>query len=168
MRRWIGVALVLSLSACAPAPDSGTKVYLVRHAEKGTGEDPGLTEAGQARAEALARRLVGAGVDRIYSTDYRRTRDTAAPLADALDLDVRLYDARDLDAFATELRTLPGTTLVVGHSNTTPELVQQLSGRPVTMGEDDYGQLYTVRLAPQADFVAGSSTVERFGAPPLR
>ncbi|KUJ83598.1 MULTISPECIES: histidine phosphatase family protein [Microbulbifer] len=123
-------------------------IYLVRHAEKETADpaerDPALTEAGRARAQQLARVLRDVGIEQIYSTDYRRTRETAAPLAERLGLPVELYDPRDLDAFSSELRRGPSRILVVGHSNTTPELVASLGGEA---GEeireaDEYDRLY--------------------------
>ncbi len=82
-------AFVLSLFALAqPAcRDAGNKpptvVYLVRHAEKAQASDnnPPLSEAGMRRAEALAQTLGDAGVSAIYTTQFKRTTDTAAPLA---------------------------------------------------------------------------------------
>lgn len=127
-------------------------IYLVRHAEKETGDpgerDPVLTEKGRRRAEALARVLRDAKIERVYSTDYQRTRQTAAPVAERLGLPVELYDPRDLEGFASTLRTGPASVLVVGHSNTTPELVTQLGGEP---GSDireshEYDRLYVLVL----------------------
>lgn len=163
-------AIGLALSACqtAPVPESGT-AYLVRHAEKVTGDglmqiedprDPPLTKLGQVRAQALADRLANAGVVEIWSTDTTRTRDTAAPLAARLGLEVQLYDPFDLTGFAAQLRAAPATTvLVVGHSNTTPQLAEALgaaAGEPI-VEKTEYDRLYVIDLG------SGQGVIERFG-----
>ncbi len=168
----VGAAVLSCLAACSGAPpaDSG-KAYLVRHAEKVTsGEamlvadprDPPLTEAGQARAEALADRLEGAGIRAIWSTDYVRTQATAAPLAARLGIEVQSYDPSDLAGFAEVLKASPDeTVLVVGHSNTTPQLAEALGGDPGTEIDEasEYDRLYVV------DLNTGESELQRYGAP---
>ena len=120
-----------ALAACASTPPADArKIYLVRHAEKAAGEDPGLTLVGRARAEILAGELRHTGLTAIYSTETRRTRQTAAPIARATGLTVLPYDAGSLETFANMLRATPGNILVVGHSNTTPQLVKALGGKP--------------------------------------
>lgn len=132
-----------------------TLIILVRHAERaddGTTSDPDLSEAGVQRARCLARTLADAGVTSIRSTNYRRTLRTAAPLAEALGLDIETYQPGDLPALAADLKSSGGTILVVGHSNTTPGLVTALGGDPVgRIAEDEYDRLYTV-------FVSGNDT----------
>ncbi|WP_237067505.1 SixA phosphatase family protein [Microbulbifer guangxiensis] len=132
---------------------SGTRVvYLVRHAEKRTDDpaerDPALTAAGKERAVALARLLRDANIERVYSTDYRRTRQTATPLAQQSGLPVTLYDPRDLEGFAGRLRNGPTRVLVVGHSNTTPQLVALLGGEPGSEIREshEYDRLYVLVL----------------------
>lgn len=145
-------------------PEAAGTVYLVRHGETegGDGPDQGLSAVGWARAEALAERLADARIEAIYTTDYRRTRETAAPLAARLELEPRLYDPNDLAGFAARLReALPeagGTVLVVGHSNTTPELVGLLGGEPGSpIAEDEHDRLYRVGLP------SGATEVSLFG-----
>jgi len=127
-----------------PAPAT---FYLVRHAEKElVGDDPELSSAGYERANALAAELSGVKLDGIYSTDTRRTRDTAAPTLAQQGLDLRLYDGRALTALAEELLTLEGQYLVVGHSNTTPQLAEALGGEggdPIVEA-DEYDRLYVL------------------------
>ena len=134
-------------------------VFLVRHAEKTTEEaygqlkDPRLTAAGKERAEVLARLLAPAGITAVHSTDYRRTRETAAPTAEALGLDVQLYDARMLESFANELKQSQGRHLVVGHSNTTPQLVRLLGGEPGEPIDEatEYDRLYILVQHPEGN-----------------
>lgn len=147
-------------------------VVLVRHAEKAEApaNDPPLSPEGEERARALARTLADAGITRIHSSDTRRTRDTAAPLAAALGLEIELYDPRDLPGMADRLRALPGRHLVVGHSNTTDVLSGLLGG--ASFGEIveawEYDRLYFLTPQPEvpgiAPGISGFETVLiRFG-----
>lgn len=140
-----------------------TVVFLVRHAEKvDSSRDPFLSEAGKKRARDLARVLRDAKVENIHSTDFIRTRDTAAPLASVLGLKVESYDPRDLGGFASRLRNSGGRHLVVGHSNTTPALVKLLGGDPVSPIEEkeDYDRLYVVTFGASSEV---SSVLMRYG-----
>ena len=126
-----------------------TTVYLVRHAEKSSvGKDPALTNAGRQRALELARQLQGAGIDAIYSTDFARTRQTAAPLAEQLGLEIRFYDWNRMDELASTLILTGGRYLVVGHSDTTPELVATLGGEPGPAIDEpgEHDRLYVVSI----------------------
>lgn len=164
---------VLALAACAqriaPPDTSPTIFLLVRHAEKLGGSDPGLTEDGQARANALADVLANAGVDRIVSSQFRRTQDTAAPLADRLGLEVetRALDLSDAAgssaAIALELAATHAgqTILMVGHSNTIPRIASALTGVPMDdLDERDYDNLFVVIR----DASTGQLIRARFGA----
>ena len=152
-----------SLSA---APDSDasppTVVVLVRHAEKvDDSRDPDLSEAGITRARELATMLADADFDHVWSTDFKRTRDTAGPTAQAASLETELYDPSDLSAFADQLLEMGGRHLVVGHSNTTPALVTALGGDPGSAIDDaEYDRLYVVS-APDRD--SAVTTLLRFG-----
>ena len=140
-------------------------VVLVRHAERaedGT-DDPPISEAGQARARLLADMLRDAGVDHMHTTDYRRTRQTGAPLAEALGLEMAAYDPRDLPGMARLLRATPGRHVVLGHSNTTAALVEALGGDPgVPIADGEYDRLYVV-VIPAAGPV--TTVLMRFGTP---
>ena len=144
--------------------------YLVRHAEKLTGNaldelsdprDPPLTRAGEERAIALADLLEGAEITEIWSTDTTRTRDTAQPLADRLGIEIDLYDASDLNAFAAQLTgDTSGDVLIVGHSNTTPGLAEALGAEPgpPIIEATEYDRLYVIKLQ------TGEGEIQRFGA----
>jgi len=127
-----------------------TTVYLLRHAEKTEAtmtRDVPLSEAGHARADAVAKLLASAGVTAIHSTAYQRTQQTAAPLAAAYGLDVKPYDPGTLGDFAETLRTAAGVHVVVGHSNTTPYLAEALgAGEAPPIPEDEYDRLYHIVL----------------------
>jgi len=123
-------------------------IYLVRHAEKQKGDDPELTEEGIIRAGVLRDLLLDKDIRHIHSSDYRRTWATAAPLAEALDLEVQIYNARDLPGIGKAVRELKGNQLVVGHSNTTPELATIISGQPhKAMPETEYNRLTYIQIS---------------------
>ncbi len=122
--------------------------------------DPELTERGQARARELERVVRSAGVTHLFSTDTRRTRQTLAPLAAALDLEVEIYSPAALDSFVEQVAGLrPGSVAVVsGHSNTTPGLVLALGGRvegvvslrgTPALKDSEYDRLFVSVLSPR-------------------
>lgn len=132
--------------------DKGTIVYLVRHAEKITGEnagrDPALTNEGEARAEILAGLLREENITKIFSSDYIRTRKTAAPTAEMSGVEIEIYDPRDLLTLASLIQEAKGHILVVGHSNTIPETVAALGGvggSPI-FEKSEYDRLYVVTI----------------------
>ncbi|SDD39457.1 gamma subclass chorismate mutase AroQ [Kordiimonas lacus] len=143
-------AFLFIVLIATPAALADATIYLVRHAEKvadGT-RDPDLTAMGRARADWIAGYLADKGLTGIYSTDYKRTRETAQPTAEKTGLAVNLYDPRALDAFAAELKSKDGVFLVVGHSNTTPMLANLLAGSHLKYaGEDVYDQIFKVKLS---------------------
>ena len=128
----------------APVAASAQKaVFVVRHAEKISDDDQRLTEAGRARAARLAVLLKDAGVAAIYATDTERARDTVAPLARALKQTVRVYD-KPADLVATLRKERDrDVVLVVGHSNTVPELLALLGGsEAIEIGPEEYDNLF--------------------------
>lgn len=121
-----------------------TIVFVTRHAEKGTeGKDPDLTAQGQARARMIAAVLKKTGIKNIFSTKTQRTQQTAQPLAALAGVEVQLYEPGKQAAMIEKVKTLAGPTLIVGHSNTVPDLVKLLSGKDVpAMPETEYDRLY--------------------------
>ena len=136
-------------------------IYLVRHAEKQTESDnPSLTICGKARAKQLASMLSQTGISQIYSTSYQRTRQTATPLSLTLNVAVQNYNPKYLEQLAVQLQQRQANTLVVGHSNTTPQLASLLAKQKIPpLTEKDYQQLY------QIQFVGEKSTVTIFKQP---
>lgn len=150
----------------APAAEGPSLVVLVRHAEQAgsSAEDPGLTELGRARAWQLARLLADSGITRIHSSDTRRTRETASPLAERLGLPIEGYDPGELEALAERLRESRERALVVGHSNTTDELAVLLGGASAgsIVEEWEYDRLYLLTPDPGGGMAA---TLIRYGPP---
>lgn len=98
-----------------------TKIFVVRHADRTAGDD--LTPAGLARAETLKRVLGGAGIKRIYSTNFVRTKKTAKPLADSLGITTTIY-ATNAALIPIIKSTGEGLRhLVVGHSDTVVDFI---------------------------------------------
>ena len=124
---------------------SATVIFL-RHAEalprtRGN-QNPDLAEAGKQRAKRWAKTLRAAGVTMVYVTELGRTQQTAAPLAKALGLKVKQYGSRKSREFANSLRDLEAdqVAVVVGHSNTVPQMVQQLGGQLTGLDQRGYLQ----------------------------
>ena len=152
MIRILAAALLVLVAAPVAAQEATqtTVIYVIRHAEKAdTTADPPLSDAGERRAETLVRMFADAGITAVHTTAYRRTRATAAPIAAALGLTPREYDARALDAFAQRLAGAGGRHLVVGHSNTNPDLVRALGGVAEPMPDTEYGRIYEVVIGPE-------------------
>jgi phosphohistidine phosphatase SixA len=148
------LCLLLPAVCAAPQARDGSVAFIVvRHAEKAKDDprDPSLSETGQKRALALARTLQDQPIVAAYATQYRRTRQTAQPAADAHGVTVIAYDADvPASALAAQLRRdhASGAVLVVGHSNTVPDIVSALCGCAVPpLAESDYGDLYRVSNA---------------------
>ncbi len=172
-------ALIASLTAAtlvaeAPAPSSKPAlVILVRHAEKAAegGDDPSLSPAGQARAQALAAALADAGVTAVITSQLRRTRETAAPLAAKRGLEPEKVEVKrgEVEAHvqavaAAVSRHAGGVVLVVGHSNTVPKIVTALGGPTLPdLCDDSYEDLFL--LVPGDGGAAARVVRASYGAP---
>ena len=121
-------------------------VYVMRHLHTPEGErDPDLTAEGQRQAALLADWFAAERPRAIYVSDYRRTRQTAAPLARRLGLVPIVYDPADTPALIALVRAGPLPALVVGHSNTVPDIVAQLGGtRPAPLVHADFGDIWRI------------------------
>lgn len=146
----------LTFAPASPASALPELVILVRHAERAAGPagDPGLTPEGQARAQALAEALAGLRVNAILTTQFRRTRDTAAPLARQLGLQPQVVEATrgrpHVQAVAEAVRALDGTVLVVGHSNTVTAVLAALGGPALPeLCEGSFHHVFLLRPAAE-------------------
>jgi phosphohistidine phosphatase SixA len=141
------LAQIASVFPLASAVD--TTFYFIRHAEKveDGSRDPALTRVGEERAKSIADLLVGNSVSHIFSTPYRRTMDTAKPIAFSQGLSITEYNPADLTGFAEQLKTLSGTIVVVGHSNTTPGMVNLITGGSLEdLDERVYDRIFVVTI----------------------
>ena len=147
------IAFACAISFAGAASADATFIYLTRHAEKVlTGDNPALTAAGQSRAQNIATTLKKANIKHIYATNYLRTQQTAQPLSTLLGLPVETYDPAQLAALAQQLRARSENALVVGHSDTTPELIRLLSGDVVDpIAETEFDRLYQVAIGLDGD-----------------
>jgi len=147
MKRFLSLLFVFAV--CLSAAAAQPTIFIVRHAEKAAsaGKDPDLSETGRARAEALAKTLKDANVVAIYVTEFKRTQQTAAPLAKALGISVTDLPAKDIATLTAKLRTSNGNALVVGHGDTIPNLIRALGiSAPINIAENDYDNLFIVVL----------------------
>lgn len=129
-----------------------TTFILVRHAEKDLTQsisDPDLSPEGKARALNLVNMLKQTEIYAVYSTDFKRTRQTVEPVAGSKSLSINLYDPRkntDIDAM---LQKHAGqTVLVSGHSNTVPSFANYLIGEEKykPMGDGEYGNIIVISV----------------------
>lgn len=170
MRFFLALAFAVLGTGHSAFAQASTVVLVVRHAERAPGSgDPPLSDAGRERATALAEIGKQAGVSIIVTTQLQRTRQTAAPLAEALKITpVVVPTQSDLAKHAAEIaaavRQQAGkTVLVVGHSNTVPAIVAALGGPKLPdLCEPEYDSLITLILD-----AGGSVRIvrTRFGAP---
>jgi broad specificity phosphatase PhoE len=150
------VLIVIAIGVIAYRNVTTTTIVLVRHAEKAlsTIDDPPLAPEGEQRAERLAQMFgdtAGAGhLDAIYVTNTRRSQQTAAPLAARVHLTPIVLPSGDIAATATRLlrEHHGGTVIYLGHSNTLPQLIRELSGTQIEpIPEDDFGEIYVLSVA---------------------
>ena len=156
MRKLVICFLLLG-AACVAHAQNGT-IFLVRHAEKASADrDPDLSTVGRARAECLARTLRDANIKAIFTTELKRTQQTAEPLAKSAGATTKVISAGKSKDAAEEARAASkeGAVLVVGHSNTVPEIARLLGAEVPTgnMADDDYDRLFVVQLNDKATTV---------------
>lgn len=157
MSHRLGIALlaIFALTACvSPAPSfpvesppaaAGKSIFVTRHMQKAEGEDPPLNAEGAVAAERLADMLLDEGVSAIFATATRRAMETATPLSIRIGVPIETYDPKNPQSLATSIGAVEGSVLVVGHSNTVPDLIANFGGYPPPlMTEQDYGTVFRV------------------------
>ena len=143
------LALFLLLFVSVSIASAQPVVVIVRHGEKATdgGSDPDLSSAGHARADALARILKDSGITAIFTTEFKRTQETAAPTATSAHVTPTVIAAKDTAALVAKLDQLNGNALVVGHGDTIPNLIRALGiNTPINIPDEDYSELLIVTL----------------------
>ena len=135
-----------------------TTIIFVRNADidvtTAANGDPSLSPLGLRRSELLADALadidVVAGVDAIYASEFRRTQQTAAPIARRLNLDVRITDPYRVESFMADVldEHKGEIVLVVTHGDILAPLVEELHGSKNIPAMDDIGDdnIYIVTI----------------------
>ncbi len=153
------VGALLLLGTIAPfattaAADGPPVVFLVRHAERAAisgrvPSDTGLSRAGQERARSLAAALKDAKISAIYTTEFKRTQETAAPVVQSSGVRPEVVTG-DLRRLIAKIKAARGNVLVVGHSNTLPQIINALGVRErVAIAESDYDNLFLLLREPE-------------------
>jgi broad specificity phosphatase PhoE len=151
MRRKLIVVFAIATALAQPAVARAQKlVFVVRHAERAdeparNQQDPLLSAAGEARATKLEAMLADAGIRGIYVTKYRRTQDTAKPLAGKLKIKPELMPD-SVSGLIEEMKMHHGkdVVLLVAHSTTIPGIIKGLGGPSVSLDESDYSSFFVV------------------------
>ena len=153
MRRLVLMVVALTLTLVASAAAQQV-VFVVRHAERADtvaggsammATDPDLSDAGRARAQSLASALKDAAITAIFVTEFKRTQQTAEPLAKALGIKPTIVTAKDSAALVEKVKAATSNVLVVGHSNTVPEVIAGLGGQTtVKLSDADFDNLFVV------------------------
>ncbi|MDY0779580.1 phosphoglycerate mutase family protein [Tenacibaculum sp. IB213877] len=147
--------LFCSITTFAQDNDQVTTYYLIRHAEKSTfnpnDTNPVLSSEGINRAKKWADVFAHVKLDAVYSTDYNRTKQTAKPTADSKKLPVFKFDETKMYDPAFKYNTTGSAVLVVGHSNTTPQLANMILGKEEfpNIDENNYGNLYIITVTKE-------------------
>ena len=150
--RGLLISIMLLTTIQAYSQDDLTTVILVRHAEKKVDQngDPDLTEEGQKRARELMRILKDQPIDVIYSTPFKRTRQTVAPLALFKNKDIQEYNPSKMEEVIELIKEAKGQTILLsGHSNTTPAIINQILKTDSfnELDESDYDNMYIVTFS---------------------
>jgi len=130
-----------------------TTYYFIRHAEKDKSQqtnDPDLLPIGKNRANYWAEILADKHIEMVYSTDYKRTRQTAESTAKKANVDVKIYKASKLYSKDFQKATKGKTVLIVGHQDTSPKFVNSIIGEKKyqMIADDNNANLYTVTIFP--------------------
>jgi broad specificity phosphatase PhoE len=148
------VFLIAVSASVAAAQHRNLTVILVRHAEKDVSptadkQNPELTADGKTRAEKLVKTAGKYKPKAIFSSNFIRTRDTAKPLAAKRELEIQIYDHRNLQAIAELIMSGKYKKIfVVGHNSTTPALANLLIGsekyKPLL--ESEYDKMFVIKI----------------------
>jgi broad specificity phosphatase PhoE len=143
------LALFLLLFVSGSIASAEPVVVIVRHGEKAAngGGDPDLSSAGRARADVLARMLKDAAITAVFTSEFKRTQETAAPTATSAHVTPTVVAAKDPARLVAELHKLNGNALVVGHGDTIPNIINALGiNSAINIPDADYSELLIVTL----------------------
>ncbi len=146
--RTIAVALLVAFVSAVgtAAPTVQPNIYVMRHLHTPAGvSDPDLTAEGMKYALAVSHWFQRDPPDLIYVNSTKRAQQTAAPLAERLKLTPKIYDPRDTPGLVAAVLSETGTVLIVGHSNTVPDIIEKLGGkRPPDLTHEDFGDIWYI------------------------
>jgi broad specificity phosphatase PhoE len=166
LKRFLALILLLTIAGRADAQTAPTTIFLVRHAEKGPeNPDPSLTPAGQRRATALAGILRDAKISAVFTSEFKRTRETLSPVAEAMHLTPTVIPAGKLDSLVSSIQGLPpgSRAAVASHSNLVHLIAERLTGAKLPMLTDaDYDRLIVLTITGKG---TGEAVVLRYGEP---
>ncbi|BDC49065.1 hypothetical protein F183_A13810 [Bryobacterales bacterium F-183] len=164
--RWILTLLLAAFALPMAAQDTSATVFLVRHAERsGPAKEDPITAAGQERAQLLARMFGEAGISKVIASEYRRTQESAAPLAKRLGVTVTVIAAGDTKALGQAFAAMPdgSAAVAVRHSGEIENLLEQLgaASKIAKIEETEYDRLLILTF--RSGKLAGFRTL-RYGA----
>jgi broad specificity phosphatase PhoE len=147
------IVVFLLLLFVGSLPTFGQRtVVVVRHADKiDDTDDAVLSPTGEDQAKRLAHVLKDVGINAIYTTQFKRTIQTAAPLADSLKLKLLAYEQTDVDGVVKEIQQKhpKDVVMVVGHRSTVPRILKQFgASEPVALESSEYDSLFILTLPP--------------------
>lgn len=147
--RTLLISILLTLTGCVTVDDNAPPeplYFVMRHLNTPEGQrDPDLTAEGQAAAQRVPALMTNERPAIIYVSDYKRTRQTAAAVAARWGLTPVVYDPADTPGLIARVRQGPFPAFIVGHSNTVPDIVEQLGGpRPSPLSHPDFGDFWRV------------------------
>ncbi|MDO8836145.1 MAG: histidine phosphatase family protein [Vicinamibacterales bacterium] len=141
-------AVILGLALAAAPASAQEAIFIVRHAERlDDTKDSALSPEGVSRAERLATALRDSGITAVFSTQYQRTANTGRPLAAHLGLPVTSVPADQQDDLRKQVTALgpAARVLIVGHSDTVPELLAAFGhANTITIAKDEYDNLFVL------------------------
>ena len=162
MKYSVFIVMLFLFSACT------SKYYIVRHGERLNNTDTtSLSPQGHQRAIALKDLLLNKKIDYIYASKFKRTQQTAQPLAEVLGKPIIIYSPDTTEAVAERLERYSGSNiLVVGHSDNIPEFVHVLAHESISpIPVDDFDNLYIVEVQRNLGWISRDLTSTTYGAP---
>ncbi len=134
-------------------PKETTVYYFIRHAEKdreANTDDPHLLSVGMRRANHWAKVLKDKDIEMVYSTNYKRTIETARPTAEQAKVKIELYEPHQLYSKDFQEKTAGKNVLIVGHQDTTPQFINKIlkQNKYKRIEDDENSELYTVTISP--------------------
>jgi broad specificity phosphatase PhoE len=141
-------AILFAFSLCGSAAAQSV-IFLVRHADRASSaEDSLLSATGEQRASCLARTLADAGIAEVFATEVKRTQQTAEPVSREFHIETKIVAKARTADLVSELKKSDRTrVLVVGHSDTLPDIVQRLgAGSIPKFGDREYDRLIIVPM----------------------